>query len=284
MTAPKAEAAGAPMWVVTFADLMALLMCFFVLLLSFSEMDAMKFKELMGSVRNAFGVQRDVEVKDIPKGTSIVAREFSPGKTKASIADEVRQSTVRDQLRYLDIGQKKNKDMVQKVSAEKVKEALKEEIDNGVLEVDVDEQKVVIRIKESGSFPSGSASLIPGFEPVLERIGKVLQSTSGLVVVAGHTDNIPIATSRFRSNWELSASRSVTVVHSLERLSGIPSERFMVEGHAATVPIAENNTAENRARNRRVEIGIFKGLADLNGQDEGFVQNTAGDSDERTWH
>jgi chemotaxis protein MotB len=76
----KAPAAGVPAWVMTFADLMTLLMCFFVLLLAFSEMDVMKFKQLSGSMKNAFGVQAEIEVKSIPKGTSVIAQEFSPGR------------------------------------------------------------------------------------------------------------------------------------------------------------------------------------------------------------
>ena len=80
----KAPDAGAPAWIMTFADLMSLLMCFFVLLLAFSEMDALKFKQLAGSMKMAFGVQRDVKAKEIPKGTSVIAKEFSPGKPPQS--------------------------------------------------------------------------------------------------------------------------------------------------------------------------------------------------------
>ena len=78
----------------TFADLMTLLMCFFVLLLAFSEMDIMKFKQLSGSMKNAFGVQTEIEVKSIPKGTSLIAQEFSPGKPEKTALNEIRQFTV----------------------------------------------------------------------------------------------------------------------------------------------------------------------------------------------
>ena len=92
--APPIEAdEGAPAWVMTFADLMSLLMCFFVLLLAFSEMDALKFKQIAGSMKVAFGVQREIKAKEIPKGTSIVAKEFSPGKPDPSAIAEVRQHT-----------------------------------------------------------------------------------------------------------------------------------------------------------------------------------------------
>jgi chemotaxis protein MotB len=85
--------AGIPAWVMTFADLMSLLMCFFVLLLSFSEMDALKFKRLAGSMAQAFGVQNQLDVDDIPKGTSIIAQEFSPGIPKPTPINEIYQST-----------------------------------------------------------------------------------------------------------------------------------------------------------------------------------------------
>ena len=84
---------GLPAWMGTFADLMSLLMCFFVLLLSFSEMDAMKFKRLAGSMAQAFGVQNKLNVTDIPKGTSIIAQEFSPGRPETTPINEIWQHT-----------------------------------------------------------------------------------------------------------------------------------------------------------------------------------------------
>ena len=85
--------AGAPMWLATFADLMSLLMCFFVLLLSFSEMDVLKFKQIAGSMKYAFGVQNKVEVKDIPKGTSVIALEFRPGRPDPTPIEIINQQT-----------------------------------------------------------------------------------------------------------------------------------------------------------------------------------------------
>ena len=89
-----ADAKPPPQWVMTFADLSTLLLVFFVLLLSFSEMDVAKFKQLAGSMRQAFGVQAEIEVKHIPKGTSLIAREFSPGEPKPTVINEVRQFTI----------------------------------------------------------------------------------------------------------------------------------------------------------------------------------------------
>ncbi len=103
MSSAKAKAAtGAPAWVMTFADLMSLLMCFFVLLLSFSEMDVQKYKQVAGSLREAFGVQRLVESKIMPKGTSIIAQEFSPGRPTPTPINEVRQQTTDETKENLD--------------------------------------------------------------------------------------------------------------------------------------------------------------------------------------
>ena len=87
---------GLPAWLGTFADLMSLLMCFFVLLLSFAEMDALKYKMVVKSLDHAFGVQREVEANAIPKGTSIIAQEFSPGEPRPTPLKEVRQDTMDD--------------------------------------------------------------------------------------------------------------------------------------------------------------------------------------------
>ncbi len=289
---PKAPDAGAPAWVMTFADLMSLLMCFFVLLLAFSEMDVLKFKQLAGSMNEAFGVQREVKAKEIPKGISVIAKEFSPAKPEPTQLNEVRQQTRADLQRNLEIEQGKGEDgedgsesgeaqdpevvevavEAPDVDASDVREAFAEEISSGLLEVETDAQRIIIRIQEKGAFPSGSATLTQNFEPVVERIGEVLTESEGQIVIAGHTDNVPISTARFRSNWELSSARSVTVVHHLAKVAGIDHTRFLIEGHADTAPLAPNDSAENRAKNRRVEVIIVRG-DDIDG---GVLETGAG--------
>ncbi len=270
---PKAPDAGAPAWVMTFADLMSLLMCFFVLLLAFSEMDVLKFKQLAGSMSEAFGVQREVKAKEIPKGISVIAKEFSPARPEPTALNEVRQQTQADLQRNLDIEQNESEGeggadsakVVEvavarpEVDASDIREAFEQEINSGLLEVETDAQRIIIRIQEKGAFPSGSATLTAAFEPVVERIGEVLIESEGQIVIAGHTDNIPISTARFRSNWELSSARSVTVVHHLAKVAGIDHTRFLIEGHADTAPLAPNDSPENRAKNRRVEVIIVRG-------------------------
>ncbi|WP_299202154.1 flagellar motor protein MotB [uncultured Amphritea sp.] len=277
--------AGLPGWLATFGDLMSLLMCFFVLLLSFSEMDVLKFKQLAGSMREAFGVQTQVKVEDIPKGTSIIAQEFSPGRPEPTPLNEVRQMTLSNDLQTLDVRTKEGESevsdklegetaqqlqqMLQQMEAQAEAEAKKEavefaaalrqEIGQGSVEIDTDGRKIVIRVKEKGSFDSGSAELKYAYIPVIAKIRDVLLNVGGKVAIEGHTDNIPISGGQYESNWGLSTARALAVGHELFADPRIDQSRFTIIGFADTKPLAPNNTSENRSMNRRVEIIIQKG-------------------------
>ena len=257
---PKNERAPLPPWVMTFADMMTLLMCFFVLLLAFSEMDVAKFKQLSGSMRDAFGVQSELEVRTIPKGTSIIAQEFSPGVPDPTALNVIYQFTVDSNENTLDALAKREQDQKDTEDhAQRIREALKEEIAKGSVAVTTEDRKVVIHILENASFNSGYADVRPEFIPVLTKIGSLIDANSGTVTVSGHTDNVPISNERFRSNWELSTSRAVSVTHLLLQTAALDSSRFVVTGHAETRPRATNDTPEDRARNRRVDISIIRG-------------------------
>jgi len=269
--------AGLPAWLATFGDLMSLLMCFFVLLLSFSEMDVLKFKQLAGSMREAFGVQNQIKVEDIPKGTSIIAQEFSPGRPEPTPLNEVRQMTVNNDMNTLDIRSKEGEsdspdkeageaDQLQKQQEQEAKEeavefaaALAEEIGDGSVEVETDGKKIIIRIKEKGSFDSGSAELKFESIPVLAKIRDVLLGVKGNVAIEGHSDNIPYAGRDFESNWDLSVARALAVAHELYGDPRIDQSRFRVIGYADTKALVPNTTRENRIKNRRVEIIVTKG-------------------------
>ncbi|MCG8317680.1 MAG: type VI secretion system protein TssL, partial [Pseudomonadales bacterium] len=223
---------GLPAYLATFADLMSLLMCFFVLLLAFSEMDVLKYKQLAGSMKNAFGVQNQIEVKDTPKGTSIIAQEFSPGRPDPTPLNEVRQYTEEMTKSTLQVrcvegteeaeesdAEQSNAEavakMMQKLVAQtqadavEAAQSLKAEIEQGKIEVETIGRKIIIRVKEQGSFASGSATLRPSFIPIMDKIRDAIKEMPGTFAVTGHTDDVPISTNRFRSNWELSSSRSV---------------------------------------------------------------------------
>ena len=249
----------------TFADLMTLLMCFYVLMLSFSEMDVAKFKELAGSVQNAFGVQTDVKVKNIPKGTSIIAREFSPGKPEPTPVNTVRQFTINSNQNSLDIEIKDKNKLKQleeleerakeaEEAAQRLREVLLNEISGGKLLIRREGNTIVMHILANASFKSGQAELQADIRPSLQRIGTVLGAMRGAITVAGHTDDIPISTSKFRSNWDLSAARAATVATEILATGAIEATRLKIAGYAETQPRVPNDSAANRAKNRRIDI------------------------------
>ncbi len=256
----KKESAGVPAWVMTFADLMTLLMCFFVLLLAFSEMDAAKFKQLSGTMKDAFGVQSEVEVKTIPKGTSVVAQEFSPGRPDPTALNQVRQFTVDSNKNTLDALEREAKEIEEaRKHAMRLRMALKDELEKGDVSIQTEGMKVIVHIMENASFDSGYADVRKEFLPALDKIGRLIDTNSGEVTISGHTDNVPIRNERFRSNWDLSTSRAVSVAHELLGVSSLDPENVIVTGHADTRPRAPNDSAENRAKNRRVDIAIVRG-------------------------
>jgi chemotaxis protein MotB len=283
---PKCEE-GLPAWLATFADLMSLLMCFFVLLLSFATIDAVRFKKMAESMKDAFGVQREIPAAEIVKGVSVIKQEWSPSVTEQAVITEIRQETTdveKENLKMHD-GQSEAeqqaqqlmeqqeverqeaieaaKEAVEKDLAEQLadlEELLELEVKQGLVALEKEEQSIIIRIQEKGSFGSGSARLDPGFHEVMERISTVLAEKPGRITVAGHTDNIPINTGRFRSNWELSSARAVTVLHSMLRNPAIAEDRIVVQGLADTKPLVDNDSPQNRAKNRRVEMILSRGI------------------------
>lgn len=269
------EKPGIPAWVVTFADLMSLLMCFFVLLLSFSEIDAAKFKQIAGELSKAFGVQRDVQATDIPMGTSPIFDKFSPGIPEPTPVESVRQDTSQQepQLDTLRVDRESaiarqveqtTREQIE-VSLDALAAVLQQELTEGRLQLEHDRKHVIIRVEEKGSFPSGSADMTLGFEDVLLRIADVLAELPGEITIEGHTDNVPISTPRFRSNWDLSAARASSVANALLASEAVGPERIRVQGYADTRPRASNDWPDTRTLNRRVEI-----ILDLTGPIEAY--------------
>lgn len=274
---PKCEEGLAP-WMATFADMMSLLMCFFVLLLSFAEVDAVRFKKMAEAMKDAFGVQREIPANEVVMGTSVVKQEFSPGKPEPTLDQEIRQQTAELEKEALDVSDKsgqselaadaaaaaeaaKQAKLEQEVEqqAEELREMLDPQIKQGLLDIEREKTKIIIRIQEKGSFPSGRATLNPGFFEVISKITAVIAKTPGKIIVAGHTDNVPISTARFRSNWELSSARAVTVVHAMLSNAALDEERFLIQGYADSKPLVPNDSKDNRAKNRRVELIIQRG-------------------------
>jgi chemotaxis protein MotB len=229
---------GAPAWVVTFGDLMSLLLCFFVLLLSFSEMDKAKYKEVSGSLAKAFGVQRKIKAFEAPKGIKMVSRDFD----QELIPARPREEFIAMQQR------------------EKIGIALKKEVETrfrdlqDLIQVEVGEKEVTIRLMGETTFDSGKADIKAQMVPLLLKIGSVLADGKGEVIIAGHTDNVPVYGGPYGSNLKLSIARAATVAEFLLDKSAIPASRVSTMGFGKYRPIASNDTDEGRKRNRRVEI------------------------------
>jgi chemotaxis protein MotB len=279
----KCPPPGLPGYMGTFADLMSLLMCFFVLLLSFAEMDVQKFKQIAGSMEKAFGVQNILEVKDIPKGTSVIAQEFRPGRPEPTPIDTIMQQTIDLTQTELDFqqgeavlaGGKDKTDgnlsggdsshQAQKAQeqssdlAKSLAEQLQAQIQDGAIEIEALGQQIIIRIREKAAFPAGSAFLQPQFWPVIRKVAGLLKDVPGEITVSGHTDDVATEDELFQSNWELSSQRAVAVAHQMIKVPGFDGGRLVVQGMADSQPLAPNNSLENRRMNRRVEIAIMQG-------------------------
>ncbi|ABM17418.1 flagellar motor protein MotB [Marinobacter nauticus] len=259
---PEEEKPGIPAWVVTFADLMSLLMCFFVLLLSFSEIDAQKFKQIAGELSKAFGVQREVPALEIPQGTSPIFDKFSPAPPEPTVVNEVKQTTTDVQPEIQTLKSPEEKAIEETIQEQmdanmaRILEVLEPAILDGRINVSEDQRRIIIRIEEKGSFASGSAQLTWEFEGLLMDMAEVLADMPGDLAIEGHTDNVPIRTERFYSNWDLSAARAAAVANVLLAREQVTPDRIRVTGLADTEPRVPNTSPENRAKNRRVEIVI----------------------------
>ena len=225
---PEETDEGAPSWVVTFGDLMSLLMCFFVLLLSFSEMDRNKYRIVSGSMRNAFGIQRKKPVFESPKGQKMISKEFDQAIVLVKVQD-----VVEPILKELEDKFREFKDSV---------------------ELEVDEEEVTIRMMGEATFDTGSATLRKKFVPLLDKIGIVLSKTRGEMIFAGHTDNVPLIGGKFGSNLGLSMARAGSVAEYLLKTTSIDPRRISTMGFGEYRPLESNDTAAGRQKNRRVEI------------------------------
>lgn len=222
---------GAPKWVTTFGDLMSLLLCFFVLLLSFSEIDRQKYKQVAGSMEKAFGMQRKKNVSDSPRhGLKMIAKDFD----QEAIATRVKEFIGRELEENFDSLYRKIEDDI---------------------EIEAKKDQLVIRMMGESTFDSGKAEIKTELKPLILRIGQILTSeTAGDIIIAGHTDNVPVTGGPFQSNLKLSIARAATVAQFLLDQTSIDPQRISTMGFGEFRPIADNTTELGRRKNRRVEI------------------------------
>ncbi len=248
---PKARA-GSSAWIITFADLTTLMLTFFILLLSFTEMDVEKYRAMANSMALAFGSGNVLgdSVGGSPL-TLIESDTVSLPRPDDSLADEPQFIDERSDDPVVTEVPGGIVDLASRLITE-----LESEVASQALSINYDTRKVVIRFAEDATFQSGQATLKSGMVPIIERVVDVLSTCPGDVLVAGYTDDRPIVSNRYRSNWDLSAARAVSVVHELVMNRALPAERVTAAGRAETNALVPNDSPENRARNRRVEIAI----------------------------
>lgn len=224
---PPAEE-GAPSWMVTFADMMSLLLCFFVLLLSFSSQNVAKFEEVLGSLQYAFGVTH-------------TPSEYKYGDLPGSMEQRAQDLTKKEQ-------QVLGLVMVLKQMLEK-----RPELENMAV-VSTDHQGATLRIQDGVLFETGSAELKPEAMGVLEDVAHILESRNFNLAVRGHTDDEP-AGRIFASNWELSAARSAVAANYVVAKNPVLFKaRVKAVGYADARPLVPNNDPESKQLNRRLEF------------------------------
>jgi len=222
---------GAPMWLVTFADMVTLLLCFFVLLLSFANTDAIKFKEVLGSMKDAFGVQKERLELGKQGGMELpIKLESTPSKSELE----------KDQLVNL------------------LKTMVREEgIDKNAM-IALARSGVKMEIMETAGnamFKPGGTELLDSSKRVLRKLIPIMREISYYkVTVEGHSDNVPLRSGLYPSNWELSSARAGSVVRFFIEEGNLDPKRFTAAGHADTQPLVDNDTPDNRSKNRRVSI------------------------------
>ena len=222
------EGQKTPHWMVTYADMMALLLCLFVLLLSFSEINSDSFKQNAGPINNAFGITKTSPETPNPATLVIHSPDSNP------------DSPQRPEAKLMSV----------------LEQTFSREIFNRVISLDVTKDYIIIRFPGTAAFPAGSATLQSDFAPTIKKIADILAKTKGLITVSGHTDSTAVQGGLFRSNWDLSSARAVSVVHQILEDPRVNAGRVTAQGFADTRPLYPNDTPENRAENRRVEIAI----------------------------
>ncbi len=230
-------------WLISYADFITLLFAFFVVMYAISAVNENKYRILANSLGSAFGKTGATEIEiPVPQSPAVtLPPEIKPRtlKQQQAIEEQAHMTAVASSL--LD------------VMAPLVKE--------GKVRVTQSRRGVSIEINANVLFAPGSADLEPQSLAVLRAVADKLKNEPFNLEVTGHTDNIPISNSSFASNWELSAVRATSVVRLLAD-SGIAPARLSAIGREASQPIASNDTAEGRARNRRVELMILSGIPD----------------------
>jgi chemotaxis protein MotB len=268
-------------WLVTFNDLMTLLLTFFVLILSMSTLDAKKVKDFQSSLLAALGaleaggdpeqtlIEMIREVTRIGKRLKLMKNIDPASKAKSKQSNETQKTSTDEELplssellkEFLSLqeeGLEKIAENEEVVVFKKLKDILMNEYYEPGLLVKQEKRGIVLSFPDKVLFAPGKVLPKQEVQPILDNIGSIFKNKSFDICVEGHTDDMPIHTEQYPSNWELSVARSVGVAKNLIELSSLDPARFAVAGYADSKPIVPNTSDEQRAQNRRVEIVLIK--------------------------
>jgi len=248
---PRVEKDNSERYLLTYGDLMNLLLIFFIILYSMSQVDSQKFEQLSGSFQSSFGAFAPGSIINTGGGGSSLMT-LKPSDVASPTPNPTSQN-----------GTGTAEEISEKAVRDKVEKLISEQSLQGNLKVELEERGVVISITASYLFKSGSAIIEPDSMAILDKIGNILLSVPGNHIrIEGHTDNDPIKTSIYPSNWELSSSRSTNVLRQLVDNSGIQPTVISSVGYGEYRPRVPNTTEANKALNRRVDIVIIKSIFD----------------------
>jgi chemotaxis protein MotB len=235
-------------WLISYADFITLLFAFFVVMFASSQTDKAKAQQMSDSIKNALGKDKITSaVAGILGGTPGLKQQGNAlrngpgGSMKATTESSAAAARIAALIPSLQM----------------LRSQLKGEIDSGMLQVSMEPRGVVVSLRQAAFFPPGQDTIDASTYNTLQKLATVVLAVSNKVRLEGHTDAMPIHNARYRSNWELSAARGVTMLELLTSRYNVPENRLSVGGYAETIPIASNDTPEGRAQNRRVDIVIL---------------------------
>jgi chemotaxis protein MotB len=232
-------------WLITYSDLITLLMIFFVVMYAMSQIDQAKFDSLSVSLNKALHPSNKVQIENMDN-TGIIS--------KKTVDEQPKNLQDKDQKA---LNQKAQEQQKLEDMKKKIEEFIKVNGLSGSLNVIDTARGVQITLNDAALFASGQAELKPEAQRILGGLAPFLKLVSNEVAIEGHTDNVPIHNARFPSNWELSAQRAINVLHFFEG-AGLPPARMHAVGYADTVPLVDNDTPEHRAANRRVNLIVLR--------------------------
>ena len=250
------ESSGAPEWMTTYSDMVTLLLTFFIMLFAMSTVDKARFTDVARSLSNSLlNLSTGESILD-SSGKSIITVEFvNPSDKNLPQQNEKYIESAEEMV--ID-AQRQIYEMEMDIAKEEIRQAAVAQGIGNKVEIIEEKDFIIVRLESELFFDSGRADIRPEGYPVLDQLAEVLRNIDNEILVSGHTDNVPINTPLFKSNWELSTARATTVVRYFTETLGLDPVKFTATGNGEHRPLADNSTAEGRQRNRRIEIMIMK--------------------------